>query len=136
MRHLFHERYVLIARRGHPDVHGALTARQFAKLEQVIVSPAGGAFSSPVDHALAARGLQRTVVLSAASFLFVPDIVMKSDLVALVPERLVKGRSARLQVLDCPLPIEGFDMAMVWHERSHGHGAQRWLREEVLALVN
>ncbi len=135
MRHLFHERYMLIARRGHPAVHGALTARQFAKLEQVIVSPAGGAFSSPVDHALAARGLQRTVVLSAASFLFVPDIVAKSDLVALVPERLVKGRSARLQVLECPLPIEGFEMAMVWHERSHGHVAQRWLREEILALA-
>ncbi|ALV06980.1 LysR family transcriptional regulator [Roseateles depolymerans] len=134
-RHLFHERYVLIARRDHPGVQGTLTARQFAKLEQVIVSPSGGAFSSPVDQALAARGLKRTVVLSAASFLFVPDIVMKSDLVALVPERLVKGRSSRLQVLECPVPIEGFEMAMVWHERNHGHVAQRWVREEILALV-
>ena len=53
-----------------------------------IVSPAGGAFSTPVDHALAALGLRRQVVLSAASFLFVPDIVSRSDLVALVPERL------------------------------------------------
>lgn len=145
MRALFHERYVLIARRGHPALAGKpgktgekaaakLSAKAFAKLEQVIVSPAGGAFSTPVDQALAALGLKRQVVLSAASFLFVPDIVARSDLVALVPERLVKGRSAGLQVLTPPLPIEGFDIAMVWHERNQGHAAQRWLREQVLAV--
>lgn len=135
MRALFHERYVLIARRGHPAVAGKLSARAFARLEQVIVSPAGGAFSTPVDQALAGLGLKRQVVLSAASFLFVPDIVSRSDLVALVPERLVKGRAAGLQVLTPPLPIEGFDIAMVWHERNQGHVAQRWLREQVLAVA-
>ena len=137
---------MLIARRGHPALAGTpgakaaatastkLSAKAFAKLEQVIVSPAGGAFSTPVDQALAGLGLKRQVVLSAASFLFVPDIVGRSDLVALVPERLVKGRSAGLQVLPPPLPIEGFDIAMVWHERNQGHAAQRWLREQVLAV--
>ncbi len=139
MRALFHERYVLIARRGHPALAGKtiakLSAKAFAKLEQVIVSPAGGAFSTPVDQALAGLGLKRQVVLSAASFLFVPDIVSRSDLVALVPERLVKGRAAGLQVLTPPLPIEGFDIAMVWHERNQGHAAQRWLREQVLAVA-
>ncbi|OWQ44093.1 LysR family transcriptional regulator [Roseateles noduli] len=143
MRALFHERYVLIARRGHPALEGKadgkatakLSAKAFARLEQVIVSPAGGAFSTPVDQALAGLGLKRQVVLSAASFLFVPDIVSRSDLVALVPERLVKGRAAGLQVLTPPLPIEGFDIAMVWHERNQGHAAQRWLREQVLAVA-
>ncbi|WP_431288879.1 LysR family transcriptional regulator [Roseateles chitinivorans] len=143
MRALFHERYVLIARRGHPALEGKadgkatakLSAKAFAKLEQVIVSPAGGAFSTPVDQALAGLRLKRQVVLSAASFLFVPDIVSRSDLVALVPERLVKGRAAGLQVLTPPLPIEGFDIAMVWHERNQGHAAQRRLREQVLAVV-
>ncbi|WP_431258823.1 LysR family transcriptional regulator [Roseateles chitinivorans] len=142
MRALFHERYVLIARRGHPALAGKpggqaigkLSAKAFARLEQVIVSLAGGAFSTPVDQALAGLGLKRQVVLSAASFLFVPDIVSRSDLVALVPERLVKGRAAGLQVLTPPLPIEGFDIAMVWHERNQGHAAQRWLREQVLAV--
>lgn len=135
MRPLFHERYVLIARRGHPAVKAKLSAKAFAALEQVVVSPSGGAFSTPVDHALAALGLKRQVVLSAASFLFVPDIVGRSDLVAMVPERLVKGRAAGLQVLPPPLPISGFDIAMVWHERNHGHAAQRWLRDQLLAVA-
>ncbi|MDH0866736.1 LysR family transcriptional regulator [Mitsuaria sp. GD03876] len=135
MRALFHQRYVLIARRRHPAASGKLSAKAFAALEQVVVSPAGGAFATPVDHALAALGLKRQVVLSAASFLFVPDIVSRSDLVALVPERLVQGRAAGLQVLPPPLKIDGFDIAMVWHERNHGHAAQRWLRDQVLAAA-
>ena len=135
MRPLFQECYKLIARRGHPVVTGKLGAKAFARLEQVVVSPAGGAFSTPVDHALAALGLKRQVVLSAASFLFVPDIVGRSDLVALVPERLVRHRAAGLQVLAPPLPIDGFEIAMVWHERNHGHVAQRWLRDEVHAAA-
>ena len=135
-RLLFHERYVLIARRHHPVVRGGRVGlKAWAALEHVVVSPAGGGFETPVDHALAALGQERKVVLSAASFLFVPDIVARSDLVALVPSRLVQRRAAGLQVLDCPFPVPGFEMIMVWHERNHGHAAQRWLRDEVLAVA-
>jgi len=135
MRPLFHEHYVLIARRSHPVVHGKVTTRAFAGLDHVVVSPEGGAFSTPVDQALAALGHQRRVVLSAASFLSVPGIVARSDLVALVPARLVQGRATGLQVLACPFPVPGFDLALVWHERNHGHPAQQWVRDEVLQVA-
>jgi DNA-binding transcriptional LysR family regulator len=134
-RRLFDERFVLIARRNHPRVRRRLTVAQFAALEHVIVSPRGGSFSTPADTALAALGHKRTVVLSAASFLFVPEIVAASDFVALVPERLVRDRADRLQVLDCPFEVKGFAVAMLWHERNHGHPGQRWVRERVVALA-
>lgn len=132
-RHLFDERYVLIGRRGHPRLKAPLTVEQFSCLEHVIVSLHGGDFVTPVDDALAALGHRRKVVLSAASFLFVPEIVAQSDLVALVPERLVQGRADPLQVMPCPFPVEGFAVGMVWHERSHAHGGHRWVRELVVA---
>jgi DNA-binding transcriptional LysR family regulator len=68
------------------------------------------------------------VVLSASSFLFVPGIVAQSDLVALVPARLVRDGAALLDVVDCAFPVPGFSVSMLWHERHHGHHAQRWLR--------
>ncbi|UXH79601.1 LysR family transcriptional regulator [Roseateles amylovorans] len=135
IRHLFHERYVMIARRRHRLLKERVTLRDFARLEHVVVSTEGGGFTTPVDHALAALGQRRQVVLSAASFLFVPDIVSRSELVALVPERLVKGRATGLRVMDPPFQVQGFEMCMVWHERNHGHAGQRWLREAVLAEV-
>jgi DNA-binding transcriptional LysR family regulator len=133
--HLFDERYVLIGRRGHPRLRRKLTAAQFAQLEHVIVSLRGGDFATPADDVLATLGLRRNVVLSAASFLFVLDIAARSDLVALVPQRLVRDRADALRIVECPIPMPGFEVGMLWHERSHAHAGQRWVREVLRALV-
>ncbi len=135
-RPLFDERYVLIGRRNHPRLRKGITVEEFARLEHVVVSIRGGDFGTPVDSALAALGHQRKVVLSAASFLFVPDIVAQSDFVALVPERLVRHRTDKLRLIEPLFPVEGFAVGMVWHERSHGHGGQRWIRDSIASLIN
>lgn len=135
-RHLFEERYVLIGRRNHPRLRASITLEEFAGLEHVIVSLRGGDFATPVDEALASHGLRRNVVLSAASFLFVSDIVSQSDFVGLVPERLVRDRLERLKVVEPPLPVQGFAVGMVWHERGHGHSGQRWVREALAVLMS
>ncbi len=134
-RVLYQERYVLIGRRGHPRLRRRPTLDAFLKFEHVIVSPSGGGFATPVDEALAARGRKRKVVTSAASFLFVLEIVSRSDFVALVPERLARGRSAALMVREPPLPVQGFAMTMVWHERADGHPGLRWVRQRIAELV-
>jgi DNA-binding transcriptional LysR family regulator len=134
-RHLFDERYVLIGRRKHPRLRDGITVQEFARLEHVTVSLGGGGFVTPADDALAALGHKRHAVLSAASFLFVPEIVSHSDFVALVPERLVRDRAGKLKVMDCPFPVEGFAVGMVWHERGHGHSGQRWIREAIVSVI-
>lgn len=134
-RHLFDERYVLIGRRNHPRLRKRITVEEFAQLEHVIVSLRGGDFTTPVDNTLAAHGYKRKVVLSAASFLFVPEIVAGSDFVALVPERLVRDRADALRVIETPFPVEGFAVGMVWHERSHGHSALQWVRAMIVSLI-
>ena len=133
-RHLFDEDYVLIGRRNHPQLRDGMTLAGYAGLEHVIVSLQGGSFVTPTDQALAALGHSRNVVLSAASFLFVPDMIAASDFVALVPRRLVQDRKAQLKLVDFPLPAEGFAVGMVWHERNHAHPAQRWIRELIAGL--
>ena len=57
----------------------------------------------------------------------VPKIIARSDAIVLVPERLVKGRVDHLQTLAPPSSIAGFTIAMVWHDRTTAHPAQRWL---------
>ncbi|PKB90382.1 LysR family transcriptional regulator [Ewingella americana] len=135
-RHLFDEDYVLVGRRGHPALNGELSMQVFAQLEQVIVSPSGGGFTTPIDDALATIGLQRRVVMSAASFLFVPQIVAISELVALVPRRLLQQvMTDRLSQAEVPWLVEQFEVSLIWHERNHGHAGQRWVREAILGLV-
>lgn len=133
-RHLFDERYVLIGRRGHPRLREGIDLDDYAKLEHVIVSLVGGDFVTPVDHALKAMGSQRKVVLSASSFLFIPELVAQTDCVALVPQRLVLGQGDSLLQIDPPLPVEGFAVGMVWHERTHGHDGFKWVRDSIVGV--
>lgn len=134
-RPLFEERYVFIARRGHPALRRPLDTARFCELEHVMVSPRGGSFTTPIDEVLDAQGLRRRVVVSASTFHSVPDLVERSDLVALVPARMVEGRPNRLRVLEPPLPVPGFAIRMAWHNRNHGDAAQRWVREQLVAFA-
>ncbi|QXZ80198.1 LysR family transcriptional regulator [Rhizobium sp. L51/94] len=134
-RHLFEETYVLIGREGHPHLRNSLTAEGFAELEQLIVSPSGGAFTTPVDATLGAFGRQRKIVASAASFLVVPEIVAASDLVALVPRRLLQRRLPLLTMIDVPWLYEHFTVELVWHDRTHGHPGHHWIRQLIYDLM-
>ncbi|AHJ75394.1 LysR family transcriptional regulator [Kosakonia sacchari] len=133
-RLLFTERYVLAGRLGHPALKHRPSLKQFCQLEHVIVSPEGGGFQAATDDALAARGLTRNVVLSVPHFLFMLDVLARTDLVAVLPERLVANTGA-LQVVDPPLDLPGFDMLMLWHERLHRDPGHKWLRQQVLAVL-
>lgn len=130
-RLLFRERYVLAGRTGHPALQSALSLEQFCQLEQVIVSPDGGGFLAATDTALANLGRARRVVLSVPHFLFMLEALRNSELVAVVPERLVRGTSG-LTVVDPPLAVAGFDMLMLWHERWHRDPAHQWLRQQIV----
>jgi DNA-binding transcriptional LysR family regulator len=133
-RPLFEERYVLAGRAGHPRLKRRPTLAQFCALEHVVVSPDGGGFRGITDDTLAEAGLTRRVALSVPHFLFVISALASSDMVAMLPERLVRGNSA-LRMVEPPLAVPGYEMAMLWHERSHRDPAHQWLREHIAAAV-
>ncbi|MDF7659681.1 LysR family transcriptional regulator [Erwiniaceae bacterium L1_54_6] len=133
-RKLFSERYMLAGRKGHPLLRPGLTLDEFCQLEHLIVSPDGGGFSAATDSALAKLGRSRRVVLSVPHFLFMLEVLASSDLVAVLPERLVRA-STQLQVIEPPIEVPGFDILMMWHERVQRDPAHQWLRQQMLAVV-
>lgn len=133
-RPLFTERYVLAGRVGHPGLMQAPSREQFCALEHVMVSREGGGFFGVTDRALADVGLMRKVVLSVPHFLTAMSVLASTDLVAMLPSRLVRDNPA-LQAVDAPLEVPGYEMAMFWGERSHRDPAHKWLREHLLASV-
>jgi DNA-binding transcriptional LysR family regulator len=133
-RVLFAERYVLVGRAGHPKLKRRPTLAQFCKLEHVIVSPDGGGFFGVTDETLAKVGLARKVVLSVPHFLFMQSVLASTDLVGMLPARLVRGLDA-LQMVQPPVEVPGYEMAMLWHERVHRDPAHQWLREFIAASV-
>lgn len=133
-RTLFTERYVLAGRADHPRLKRKPTLKQFCALEHVLISSDGGGFHGVTDAALAQVGLSRRVALSVPHFLFMVSVLQSTDLVAMLPERLVCGNPA-LKVVEPPIDVPGYEMAMLWHERSHRDPAHQWLREHIQKSV-
>ena len=133
-RPLFTERYVLAGRAGHPRLQRRPTLAQFCKLDHAIVSPDGGGFHGVTDTVLAERGATRRVALSVPHFLFLGAVLAGTDLVSMVPSRLVRGNAA-LQVVEPPIEVPGFEMLMLWPERVHRDPAHQWLREHIVGSM-
>ncbi|WP_175717355.1 LysR family transcriptional regulator [Burkholderia anthina] len=131
---LFVEHYMLVGRADHPKLRRRPTLAQFCALDHVLVSQTGGGFFGATDQALAEMGATRRVVLSVPHFRFVPSVVANSDLVAMLPSRLL-AQAPGLRVVDAPVDVPGYEMSMLWHERVHRDPAHRWLRETIAAAV-
>jgi DNA-binding transcriptional LysR family regulator len=128
---LFDEHYVLVGRKQHPGLKRRPTLAQFCSLDHVVVSPEGGNFRGSTDIALEKAGMTRRVVLSVPHFLTAMSVVESTDLVAMLPSRLVH-RASRLQVVPAPVTVPKYTMGMVWHERSHRDPAHQWLRDQIV----
>lgn len=135
-RRLFEERFVCLARTGHPEVQGKLTLEQYVSLPHAFVAPRGRA-GGIVDDVLAERGLVRRVALAVPNFLVVPHVILASDLIVTLGSRLGKAfeKTWPLQVLDPPVPIPGFTVTLSWHERWHGDPGHTWMRSQVASVA-
>jgi DNA-binding transcriptional LysR family regulator len=131
-RSLFDEHYVCVLREGHPLADGAgLSLEQFCALDHAMVSLRGGGFSGATDEALARLGRSRRVRVSVPSFVMLLDIVRSSDLLALVPRRLLQDAQG-LRQIEPPLEVAGFTKILAWHARTHDDPGQRWVRALLL----
>jgi LysR family transcriptional activator of mexEF-oprN operon len=137
---LYPERLVCIARTGHPIVQGAMSLQQFVQLKHVrwgAPPVAHATMEVMVDEALEAHGQARAVSLLVSNLTLLPDVVAKSDLLAVVPDHVARRASATLslQILPLPFKVPGVDVTMVWHERLHQDPAHRWLRDTLREVV-
>ncbi|HEY2511609.1 MAG TPA: LysR substrate-binding domain-containing protein [Polyangiaceae bacterium] len=113
---LFSERYLVAMRRDHPASR-RFSLDKWLQYPHVVVSGRAQT-SGALDATLAARGKTRRVGLVVPSFLAVPSIVGNSDLLALVPERLLAtGPYPNVITREPPLPAPSFEVGIAWHPR-------------------
>lgn len=135
-RPLFLDRFVYVARRDHPAVTGPLSLDDFCAADHLLVSPSGSSFPTQADDALAAIGRSRRVRVSVPHFMLVPEILARSDMIAVLPERLARGYPERFRIFELPFDMPPFAIVEVWHERTHRDPALTWLRQALAALLS
>jgi DNA-binding transcriptional LysR family regulator len=129
---LWSDSMVCVARRDHPAVKTRLTLGQFVAQPHVAVGLFGG--PSSVDSALGARQLRRHVACCVATFVGAPLVAASTNCIATVPRRLAERLAAplKLRIFEPPLPLPGFTMQALWHQRSDEEPTERFLRNLIV----
>lgn len=133
---LFRDRFVGAVRKDHPlSMKREVTAKRYTAFGHVVASRHGRA-NGPVDDALAALGLERTIVAVVPSFPAALAVARTSDLIALVPASLVRGEaaSASIYAFELPVKTEQITVSQMWHPRLDVDPVHRWLRQLTLAV--
>ncbi len=103
---LYTDRFVGVARRGHPDIRGGrIRLDAFAALPHVLMS-ATNPPRGDVDQALSDLGLARRIAVTVPNFHALPYAVEKSDVIGVLPERLASRFAADRAVQTFDLPVE------------------------------
>ncbi len=88
-----------------------------------------------IDQLLAERGVQRRIVVSAASFAGVPAFVHGSARLATLPSLLRVHLLRGLALAPVPLPCPAMPMYLIWHLRHQTDPLHQWLRGQIEAVV-
>ena len=138
---LFRDRFVGVARIGHPLLSGTkITPKRYAACGHVVASRRGE-FTGPVDVALEELGLRRTVSVVVPGFPDAMQIARHSDLVALVPRSCLgnsltndQEATTGLESFELPVRTPEIVVSAMWHPRLDADPAHRWLRDTVVSV--
>jgi len=140
LRHtrLFSDRFVMLARKGHPIIGDELDIRKYVRCSHIMVSPMGRRFPSSVDAALRESGLERHVRICVPQYATAAQLVGSTTMVATVPVSFAirAARDKPLVVHELPFDVPSLELSLVWHERSQNELAHRWLRDELKVVAS
>jgi DNA-binding transcriptional LysR family regulator len=131
---LFTDRFVGIARAGHPGIkRGAITAKAFATLPHVLVSVRGDPTGIRDEPYAPLDRLHRRVVMTVPHMLAAPLIVANTDLVALVFERIARrfARELKLMMFEPPIALPEFTVNLLTSAARANNPGLRWLGDQV-----
>src|SRR5262245_61551730 len=102
-RRLYDEDFVVAAEKGHPYAR-AQTEAAFCEAKHLLVSLDGDPHGF-IDEMLARRGRSRRIVLTVPSFAMALAHLAGSDLLAVLPRRLVRQHASLLGLIEVELPF-------------------------------
>lgn len=134
---LWVERYVSVARRGHPRLSAEPTLRAFAAEKHVLVSiPGSGHAHEIMQRALEASIPPENIVCRIPIFIGAGILAKHTDVIATLPLSVasVLAQDLDLQIVAPPIKLPKIDIFQYWHERFHRDPGSQWIRSTFRTL--
>ena len=129
---LFVETYRVAMHPEHPAA-AVFDLDRWLAYPHVLVSALGGR-RSPLDDQLQQMGRKRRIGIVVPSFAMVPQLLMNSELIALLPTRCIPKESP-LFVTEPPIAVEGFPVHIGWHRRNDSNPIVQHVAKLIVELM-
>ncbi|MCV2883795.1 LysR family transcriptional regulator [Aestuariibacter sp. AA17] len=126
------DRFVVLARKNHPDLRQGLNLDTFLRLGHINVSHRKSG-AGPIDIALDKIGKKRQVYMRGQHFLTVPSAIVKTDLIACIPYHLAKHYD--LAIYEMPFTVNPIEYYLYWHVSADHDHAHIWMRDQILEVA-
>jgi DNA-binding transcriptional LysR family regulator len=133
---IFEERFVGIARQGHPAVQqGNMSLETFAQLSHALTTLRRDT-TGAIDKALNEQNLERRIAFTTPHMMVLPFAIASSDLVAALPQRIALRLATicNLTIFELPIKTKPWMVSILWSTLSDQDEANRWLRDAIKAI--
>ncbi|WP_292935546.1 LysR family transcriptional regulator [Noviherbaspirillum sp.] len=134
-KHLGGGKMVVVARQGHPAVHGSISMETYLEQDHIVASSRrlGPALE---DYELSRRGYQRRIKLRCQHYLTASHAVQVSNMLLTIPERFARAVNEGLgnQIVQFPAELPASDIFLYWHTNAENDPGNRWLREQIFGI--
>lgn len=127
---LLQDEVVCLVGRRHPRAAGGFTREQYLAARHLVPLPYSAAQRGLVDTHLAALRVARDARVVVPYFELAPHLLVDTDLVFTTARHFAAHYAALLPLAIVPAPFDfpAMRFYQLWHERSQGAPAHRWLR--------
>ncbi|HWT39153.1 MAG TPA: LysR family transcriptional regulator [Paraburkholderia sp.] len=126
------DRYACMLRHDHPFAGDTLSMDEYLALGHIQVSSRRQG-SGLVDAELHRLGRRRQLQMRVQHYMVAPLIALRTDLALTAPVQLLQRYDAR--ILELPFPLAKLEWHLYWHRSGEQDQANRWVRGEVIRLM-
>ena len=133
---LFDAPFACAMRANHPLAGKSLTLEDFAATSQISIAQRGDPVRA-VDRILAEAGLKRRIAFTVPHYLTVPFLLATTDLLAVIPTKLVErfGATEGIVIADAPFARLTVPTLMLWSSTANDDTGNAWLRTVLLKIA-
>jgi LysR family nod box-dependent transcriptional activator len=127
---LYQENFVCMVWRDGALARDELSFERYVAAEHVVMQPAGGRADAFEGWFLKRYGVTRRVAVMTYSFITLPALLVGTDRVATVHERVARRLVGTwpLEIRPTPMHFEPMEQAMQWHKFRSNDPGLTWLR--------
>ena len=127
---LYREGFVCMVWRDSPLARGELSFDRYVAAEHVVMQPGSGRSDAFEGWFLKRYGITRRVAVLTYSFVTLPALLVGTDRIATVHERIARRLVGAwpLEIRPTPMKIDPMEQAMQWHKFRTNDPGLSWLR--------